>query len=334
MINKEPLVSIIIPTYNRAEKLRKAIESVLNQTYSNKQIIIVDDGSTDDTAGLVQRYKNVQYIFQEHNGQGRARNTGLQNSNGVYIASLDSDDTWNPDFLEKTIAILEQEQLDFAFSNWTQINNRTGQRLDSFSRYKFLEGYINKSALTWTVLDHAQLRALYIEYCPSPSSSVVIRRSSIKSGWNEEMNIADDWGLLLEAVVLKQCKAAFTNDRLWVKQTDGTNICDGRKTIEVIEQLWINDVNRLMLLLKNYLSKDELKVLKYIYAYNSCRYSANLLASGNIVKSFRLFKQAIKIDPFSIPLILLTIIRRRLLRTVYRYFPSKKERVSFIAIAE
>lgn len=93
------LVSVIIPTYNRADLVCEAIQSVLDQTYQNFEIIVVDDGSTDDTKQVLTLYKDkIIYIYQQNQGGSAARNTGLKHSKGEYISFVDSDDLW---FLEK-----------------------------------------------------------------------------------------------------------------------------------------------------------------------------------------------------------------------------------------
>ena len=93
-MENNPIVTVIIPTYNRVAKVGKAIESALKQTYAHKQIVVIDDGSTDNTAELMKKYPGVEYVIQDHGGQAAARNNGLSRANGKYIASLDSDDTY------------------------------------------------------------------------------------------------------------------------------------------------------------------------------------------------------------------------------------------------
>ena len=89
-----PLVSVIIPTYNRCAILERAIESVLGQTFTDYELIVVDDGSTDETADLLDRYRNrVKVIRQENRGVSAARNTGIRASKGELVALLDSDDS-------------------------------------------------------------------------------------------------------------------------------------------------------------------------------------------------------------------------------------------------
>lgn len=101
-----PLVSVIIPVYNVAPYLREALDSVVHQTYSNQEILIVDDGSTDGSGEICEEYRSddrVQVIHQENRGLSAARNTGLDRAVGEYIAFLDSDDAWCPDFIEKML---------------------------------------------------------------------------------------------------------------------------------------------------------------------------------------------------------------------------------------
>src|SRR5690606_31977727 len=113
----EPLVTVIIPTYNRAEKVKDAIQSVLNQTYTNIQILVIDDGSDDHTQKTIALFPQVEYILQLHAGQAAARNNGLRNAKGSIIANLDSDDMWEPEFLMHCVTKLEDNQLDFVFAN-------------------------------------------------------------------------------------------------------------------------------------------------------------------------------------------------------------------------
>src|SRR3972149_3328027 len=101
------LVSIIIPTYNRATMCKTAVESVLSQTYGEVEVIVVDDGSNDDTKQIISGLNDrIQYIWQKNSGVVTARNLGMQMAKGEYIAFLDSDDTWLPWKLEAQLAVL------------------------------------------------------------------------------------------------------------------------------------------------------------------------------------------------------------------------------------
>ena len=104
-----PRVSVIIPTFNRATHVPRAIESVLSQRYRDFEIIVVDDGSKDNTREVVTAYgAPVRYVFQENQGPGAARNLGIRTAAGAYLAFLDSDDAWLPAFLEKTVSALDE----------------------------------------------------------------------------------------------------------------------------------------------------------------------------------------------------------------------------------
>lgn len=105
------LVSAIIPTYNREKTICRAIDSILNQSYKNIEIIIVDDGSTDDTLKLLKKYgSRIRVVKQCHKGANVARNRGIKEAKGEYIAFLDSDNYWDFEKLEKQIILLQQER--------------------------------------------------------------------------------------------------------------------------------------------------------------------------------------------------------------------------------
>jgi glycosyltransferase involved in cell wall biosynthesis len=129
LLNKTaPLVSVIIPAYNRANILPRAINSVLNQTYQDFEIIIVDDNSTDDTEDIVKKISDgrIQYIKNQKNvGAAVARNVGIESSKGKYIAFLDSDDEWLPEKLSKQIRLFENSSsnVGVVYSGLTIIDN-------------------------------------------------------------------------------------------------------------------------------------------------------------------------------------------------------------------
>lgn len=107
-MNLNPLVSVVIPTYNRANLLPKAIESVFQQTYKNIEIIVVNDGSTDSTLDVLKRYAgNIRIIQANHSGTSNARNLGMKASRGNYICFLDSDDSYYPHKIEIQVEVIE-----------------------------------------------------------------------------------------------------------------------------------------------------------------------------------------------------------------------------------
>ncbi|MBV8174391.1 MAG: glycosyltransferase family 2 protein [Verrucomicrobia bacterium] len=108
----KPLVSVIIPALNAAKYIRQALDSVLSQTYKRIEAIVVDDGSSDATSTIIEEFvkrdSRVQLVWQSNAGVGAARNTAIGKARGKYIASLDADDFWFPEKLEKQVACMEQ----------------------------------------------------------------------------------------------------------------------------------------------------------------------------------------------------------------------------------
>jgi glycosyltransferase involved in cell wall biosynthesis len=294
----EPLVSIIIPTYNRALKIEGAIKSALDQTYPNKEIIVVDDGSTDNTAEVVQSFPGVKYLFQPHSRQAAARTNGWKHSTGKYLANLDSDDRWHNDFLEKCVAFIEQEALDFVFANWDQ-ERQEGGTFDFLSNDHLLKPYLDNQKGSWMMMEQHQLRELYIKGCPSPSSSLVMRSSSLVHGWNEKMNIGDDWCMLLDLIMADKCRAAFTLEKLWWKYINCNNIYDGRNHIEVNKLLFVEDMYTLMSRYADKWTKEEYGYLEKKYLKNLVRSAKHsLFIYSNLKESASLMKRAIAINPF------------------------------------
>jgi glycosyltransferase involved in cell wall biosynthesis len=102
-----PLVSVIIPCYNQGHFLAKSIQSLKEQTYPNIEIIVINDGSTDNTQEISGSFPGIKYVFQENQGLPNARNRGIMESQGKYLAFVDADDWLYPDAIEKNVTILE-----------------------------------------------------------------------------------------------------------------------------------------------------------------------------------------------------------------------------------
>ena len=125
------LVSIITPCYNGEKYIAETIDSVLQQTYPNFEMIIVDDGSNDNSVELVHRYqqkdKRIKLITQENAGSASARNKGIRHAEGRYIALLDADDIWLPTFLEKQIDFMRKNHAVCVFSSYDRIDEQSQQ---------------------------------------------------------------------------------------------------------------------------------------------------------------------------------------------------------------
>lgn len=179
-------VSVITPTYNRAKFLTEAILSVLAQTYYDLELIIVDDGSVDDTRSVLEPFfsdTRVRYFYQENQGQSSARNFALAQSGGEFIAFLDSDDIWSSDKLEKQVAVFDANpNVDIVHGDEAMINEQgTVVSLENMKRYS---GHITLQLLA--------------DNSVSITTALVRRRCFDEmGGFDTSLGVADDYELWL-----------------------------------------------------------------------------------------------------------------------------------------
>jgi glycosyltransferase involved in cell wall biosynthesis len=181
-----PFFSIIIPTYNRAHILEKAIDSVMSQHFKKWEMIIIDDGSTDDTKKIVSKYNDerLKYFFRQHAERSAARNFGIGNSQGTYICFLDSDDYFLPDRLEKLYEEIKKRNSPVALL-YTGIcfehNGSINKREELPNNYKSIRDYI------------------VINVIGSPQ--VCIHRNILSEHhFNEKINISEDTELWMRII--------------------------------------------------------------------------------------------------------------------------------------
>jgi glycosyltransferase involved in cell wall biosynthesis len=181
-----PTVSVVIPAYNQSGYLRDAIQSVCAQTYRNFEIIVVDDGSTDDTPLIIPRlFSDVHYIRQQNMGLAGARNTGICAARGELIGLLDADDQWYPDFLESIIRLTEQFPKAAVYFSCTRCMDSLGKDLPQ------LLGIPLKSS--------ADLYQTLLKTNFLIPSTVLMRKSTIKSEglFDPNLRSCEDWDLWL-----------------------------------------------------------------------------------------------------------------------------------------
>ena len=182
-----PLITVIIPTFNRAERLSGAIQSVIDQTHSDWELIIVDDGSTDDTEGVVRSFGDdrIHYTKQENRGVSAARNVGIERARGELIAFLDSDDRWEPRKLEVQKSFLDSNP-DVHICQTEEIWIRNGVRVNPKQKHKKPSGWIFKECLPLC--------------CVSPSGVMIRRVVFERIGlFDESLLSCEDYDLWLRA---------------------------------------------------------------------------------------------------------------------------------------
>jgi GT2 family glycosyltransferase len=183
----DPLVSVIIPTYNYGRFVSEAINSVLAQTFQDFEIIVVDGGSTDDTRSIVEAMgRQVQYIYQENLGPIVARNTGIRTARGRYIAFLDADDLWLPHKLERQVELMNRHpEVGLVYSTIYQFESKSGAIVGEYPVADCRAGHV--------------LRDLYL-HCFVPSPTPLVRKSVLDDVglFDEEIRYgSEDWDLWL-----------------------------------------------------------------------------------------------------------------------------------------
>jgi len=146
-----PLITIVIPTYNRRELFQKAVSSILSQTYTNWELFIVDDGSADDTKTLVSSIKDVRIhlIGLDYSGNiAKLRNIGAAAGSGEWIAFLDSDDEWINNKLEKQLRLLLQEKKQWGYGGYELMNEASQTIPDKYGTFRPISGWITAQLLT------------------------------------------------------------------------------------------------------------------------------------------------------------------------------------------
>jgi glycosyltransferase involved in cell wall biosynthesis len=191
-------VSVVVPTYNRAHSVGEAIRSVLRQTYADLELIVVDDGSSDDTAARVQQCSDsrVRYIRQENAGVSAARNRGVSTARGELIAFIDSDDVWKPEKLAVDVAVLDQHpEAQAVFSD---VEKHDGAVIvPSFTRETtFFKGYLAQHPCPdGVVLDQRQMLLCLLQEVPILPSTLTMRRAAFEKlgGFDTSWRCFEDW---------------------------------------------------------------------------------------------------------------------------------------------
>ena len=179
-----PVVSVIIPTYNRLPLLQEAVASVLNQTFSDFELLIIDDGSTDGTRNHFDKsHPTMHYIYQEHSGVSAARNRGIAEAQGDFIAFLDSDDYWTTDKLAKHVGFMQSNSkilISQTEEKWIRFNKQVNPKI----KHKKPSGDIFDRSL---------------ELCVVSPSSVMMRRGFFDTIglFDEQMPACEDYDLWL-----------------------------------------------------------------------------------------------------------------------------------------
>ena len=255
------MVSVIIPTYNREKVIKKSIESVLNQTYTNIEVIIVDDGSTDNTKAVVNSIKDnrIKYIYQNNQGACVARNRGIAEAQGDYIAFQDSDDEWENDKLEKQLKCFNDD-IDFVSCG-----------MEKDTRYKIKSVDLNYDISLENILKYNVM---------STQTMIMKRKVCKKVKFDQTFKRLQDWDFLLQ-VYLAGFKIHYLNEHL-VLTHDSQNSITGNVKMESACLHLINKYNEYY--------KQYPKSLSYVYMNiaRSMKKTDRIKTNEYLIKSLKL----------------------------------------------
>lgn len=220
-----PLVSVIIPVFNNIDFLPSTLDSVINQTYKNLEIIIVNDGSTDGSGVIIDDYRIkhpelIKVIHQKQSGAGHARNMGLARASGSYIQFLDGDDVLDEHKIHSQISLIENSCSDYlCFGKWTYFDEIVGDTaLEDFSFYK---DYNEPVQLLFDLWENQQMIALFSWLIPKE----LIEKAGF---WNEALSLNDD-GEFMARVIRASRKMIFSEKALgYYRKPKSHNLSSGK----------------------------------------------------------------------------------------------------------
>lgn len=200
-------ISVVIPTFNRQNSIKRAIDSVLAQSFLASEIIIVDDGSTDNTLELLKEYSEIKVISQPNRGVSSARNTGIKACSNEWIAFLDSDDQWHKNKLLQQ-STFHKENPDYKFSYTNEKWIRCNKEIKIPKRHK---------KQTYPTFSSS------LEHCQIGPSTVMLHASVFENVgyFDEDMEVCEDYDLWLR--ILKKYKTALIKEALTIKYAGAKN---------------------------------------------------------------------------------------------------------------
>lgn len=310
-INTMPLVSVIMPAYNSGSLIRRSIQSVIEQTYSNWELIVINDGSTDDTARIVSELcaqdERIRLITQENSGIGGSRNSGHYHASGEWLAYLDHDDLWSNDKLEKQMNVARMNpSYDVLFSGgWFFYNDD----LTNLVEYRTIYGEFNAQKLYLK-----QLEENYI-----PTLAVVVKRSIVEKigPWDEDKTIqgCDDYDYWFR---MAQVNAVFYSlqEKLFYYRKHGSNysnnvskmlVAEAHVLLKDFDRSVLNDKTKINMFKKKFHSialalfrNNEAEIVKVLLAKLSTISPSPLLQAGRIsmrlTGSYQALKVCLKLD--------------------------------------
>lgn len=239
------LVSIIIPSYNHAQYLRSAIDSVLNQSYQQIELIVIDDGSTDDSVNCLRQIKDARFSFycQENHGAHLAINRGLGLASGEYLAILNSDDMFHPNRIETLLSEFRKDPDLELLSSWIEVVDAKGQQLAIKEGWHNLEPWpIEHPELSFQgKTDDFGLNLLRGNFVAT-TSNILMRRSLYERiGGMRNLRFSHDWDFVIRAAASAKC--ALIPEPLMKYRVHATNTVNTNRAWMLFDICWVLAAN-------------------------------------------------------------------------------------------
>ncbi len=295
-----PKVSVIIPTYNRERYVVKAIDSILNQQYDDHEIIVVDDGSTDNTKEKLESYRGkITYIYQVNSGVSAARNAGFQNAEGEWLAFLDSDDEWLPDYLSTQMEKVNQVPGICMQTTNCRVKETDGREITYFEMNGALAEFNGKDYL---FLEKPFLFIMnHLPWQVGPT--LILKEAAKRAGlFDRSLKISEDIDFLARMAL--QGPLGIINKTL-------VNIYKRNENIEALTKqaernpIWGREVNeRVYQKLRSIetLGRQEIRALNRLISANRRAIGNLLLKDGKKREAKDCYKRAFFIDPSPVSL--------------------------------
>jgi glycosyltransferase involved in cell wall biosynthesis len=277
-----PKVSVIIPCYNSEKTIRETLESVFAQNIQNFEIIIIDDGSSDGTKQIISEFgERVTTLYQDHQGPSAARNYGIREAKGEYLAFVDSDDLWLPEKLEKQLLCMQEKKVLWCYCDCVCFRDQDQKNLGRYSQlfYTPQEGWIGPELLMGNCIAS-----------PTP----VIHRSLIdQCGTFDEFSnffVGEDWEMWLR--VAQAAEVVYLPDILAKYRVHTSSLSyamDPQKNYTSCLAV-IDKMTRLY-------PQDFLPIKDKATAHYAARISKSHWLRGDITEARKLIQQAVKLEP-------------------------------------
>ena len=242
--SREQLLSIIIPSFNHEKYIGQAIQSVMEQTYQNWELIIVDDGSKDDSLSVIQSFKDsrIKVVQQANAGAHAAINKGLDIANGKYLAILNSDDVYDKHRFKIMIQDMEDDESLGFLCSYLQVIDSEGNKLGIKRGWENMEpwGVPNKH-LSFAVSDDFTLNLIMSNFISTPSNFLFRRDIYTKIGGMRNLRFVHDWDFALRAAEITKCRI-MKQPLLQYRVHEKNTISSNRKWM-LFEIIWIWAVN-------------------------------------------------------------------------------------------